>query len=207
MDNTAREGFKQSPVLVDKVIQALRQNIASKLDWLDTTFGRSYDMVEHEDDGGKFIYPAAYIGDGEYTSLLPNDRFGNFLWFDVYDPQDITTVRQQLAQIEFNCAAVFWFNQEKIFDASDFLYIEEIKDQILRALSSPGMVKYGETLTVSRIYEKPENIYKGYSLEKLYNSHLYKGQNIQAMDHQYFVHPYGALRFELNITARETCYK
>lgn len=207
MDKTAREGFKQNPVLVDKVIQNLRQNIASKLSWLDVTFGRSYDMVEHEDNGEKFIYPAAYIGNGEYTSLLPNDKFGNFIWFDVYDPQSIVKIRQQLSQIQFECAVVFWFNQKKIFGDDSFMYIEEVKDQILRILSSPSIVKYGETLLVTKVYEKPENIYKGYSLEKLYNSHLYKGQNIQFMDHQYFVYPYSALRFELNITTRETCYK
>lgn len=207
MDSTAREGFKTNPVLVDKVIQALRQNIASRLLWLDTTFGRSYDMVNHLENGGKFIYPAAYIGNGEYTSLLPNDCYGNFLWFDVYDPQEIVLIRQQLSQIKFECAAIFWFNQAKIFNNSDFVYIEEIKDQILRVLSSPGLVHYGETLVVSNVYEKPENIYKGYSLEKIYNSYVYDGQNIQDIDNQYFVHPYGALRFELNITARETCYQ
>ena len=207
MDSTAREGFKTSPVLVDKVIQALRQNIASKLSWLNTTFGRSYDIVKHLEDGGKFIYPAAYIGNGEYTSLLPNDRYGNFLWFDVYDPQEIISIRQQLSQIRFECAAIFWFNQTTIFNNSDFIYVEDIKDEILRVLSFPGLVQYGETLTLNKVYEKPENIYRGYSLEKLYNSYVYKGENIQAIDHQYFMHPYGALRFELDITARETCYR
>ena len=86
--------IKENPVLLDKVIQDIQETLAKKLEWLNYAFGRAYKLVEHRDDGSKFIYPAAYIGNSEYASLLPNDNFGNFCWFDLYDPQEITTVVQ-----------------------------------------------------------------------------------------------------------------
>ena len=60
---------KDNPVLLDKVIQSIQETLADKLEWLQYAFGRAYKLVRHEEDGNKFIYPAAYIGNSEYASL------------------------------------------------------------------------------------------------------------------------------------------
>ena len=52
-----------------------------------------------------------------------------------------------------------------------------------------------------------ENIYKGYALEKIYNNYSYKGEGIQAIDKQFFMHPYAGLRFEFEMTTRELCQR
>ena len=198
---------KENPVLLDKVIQDIQDALAEKLKWLNYAFGRAYKLVEHRDDGNKFIYPAAYVGNSEYVSLLPNDNFGNFCWFDIYDPQEITAVVQSLPQITFSGAVVFWFDLDSIFADSNAMYVEEIKDEILRVLTGSGIVKSQGRLTVTEIYERFENIYKGYALEKIYNNYSYKGDDIQSIDKQFFMHPYSGLRFEFNITTKELCQR
>lgn len=199
--------FKENPVLLDKVIQDLQQVLKDKLLWLDKAFGRSYKLVEHRPDGDKFIYPAAYIGNSEYASLLPNDNYGNFCWFDIYDPQDITAVTQSLPQFTFSGAIVFWYNLDSIFADSDVMYTEEIKDEVIKLLTTPGIIKTIGRLTISKIFERFENIYKGYSLEKVYNNNIYKGDNIQSIDKQFFMHPYSGLRVEFELTTRELCQR
>lgn len=199
--------FKENPVLLDKVIQDLQQVLKDKLLWLDKAFGRSYKLVEHRPDGDKFIYPAAYIGNSEYASLLPNDNYGNFCWFDIYDPQDITAVTQSLPQFTFSGAIVFWYNLDSIFADSDVMYTEEIKDEVIKVLTTPGIIKTIGRLTISKIFERFENIYKGYSLEKVYNNNIYKGDNIQSIDKQFFMHPYSGLRVEFELTTRELCQR
>ena len=62
-------------------------------------------------------------------------------------------------------------------------------------------------LTVEQIYERFENIYKGYSLERIYNELAYQGQDIQSIDKQYFMHPYAGLRIEFTLTTRELCQR
>ena len=158
--------FKKEPVLLDKILQDLQNTLQSKLSWLDYAFGRAYKLVEHRPDGGKFIYPAAYNGNAEYVSLLPNDNFGNFCWFDIYDPQQITNVVQSTPQYTFKGAIIFWYNLESIYTDKTVLYTEEIKDEIIRLLTTPGIITTTGRLTISDIYERFENIYKGYSLEK-----------------------------------------
>ena len=194
---------KSNPVLLDKVIQDLQATLLSKLKWLDKAFGRAYKLVEHS-NGDKFIYPAAYIGNSEYISLLPNDNFGNFCWFDIYDPQEIINIVQILPQFTFSGAIIFWFNLNSIFADSNSMYTEEVKDEIIRILTTPGIITTNGRLEISKIYECFENIYKGYSIEKIYNSNNYNG-NIQSIDKQFFMHPYSGLRFEFKIITRELC--
>ena len=206
-DNNIKIIKKENPVLLDKVIQDIQSTLAEKLKWLNYAFGRAYKLVEHNNDGSKFIYPAAYVGNSDYVSLLPNDNFGNFCWFDLYDPQEITAVVQSLPQFTFSGAVVFWFNLNSIFADSDAMYVEEVKDDIVRVLTGSGLIKNEGRLTLTKIYERFENIYKGYALEKIYNTFIYKGQNIQDIDKQFFMHPYAGLRFEFTITTRELCQR
>ena len=84
---------------------------------------------------------------------------------------------------------------------------KRLKDEIIRVLTTPGLIKQTGRLTVDKVYERFENIYKGYSLEKIYNSYAYSGQNIQSMDKLFFMHPYSGLRFEFTITTRELCQR
>lgn len=193
--------YKQSPVLLDRVLQELRQTLLSKLPWLDFAFGRAYKVVHSLDDGGKFIEPAIYNGNGEYLSMLPNDNFGNFCWFDIYDPQQIQVLVTGLPRMTFTGAIVFWYDLRDIAGDQDFLYTEEVKNQIITTLSSAGILKTNGSLRIYTVYENFENIYRGYTLSKVYNEYLYKGEDIQAYDKQYFMYPYAGLRVEFELTA------
>lgn len=206
-ENTIQINFKKNPVLLDKIVQDMQKSLTKRLKWLNYAFGRAYKLVEHRPDGNKFIYPAAYNGNGEYISLLPNDNLGNFSWFDIYDTQKITEVVQSLPQYTFSGAIVFWYNLNSIYEDSNNLYTEEVKDEIIRTLTTPGLITTTGKLSIKDIYECFENIYKGYSIEKIYNNYIYKGQGIQDIDKQFFMFPYAGIRIEFNLTTRELCQR
>lgn len=199
--------YKDKPVLLDKILQDMQKALMEKLPWLNYAFGKAHRLVEHRADGNKFIYPAVYNGNAEYISLLPNDNFGNFSWFDIYDPQEVTPVTQALPQYTFSGAIVFWFDLTTIYDDPVFLYTEEVKDEIMQVLTTPGFISTTGRLEVTKIYERFENIYKGYSIEKIYNNYAYKGEGIQDIDKQFFMFPYAGIRIEFNITTRELCQR
>lgn len=193
--------FKSSPVLLDRVLQKLQTKLMS-LPWLDCAFGRAYRLVEHRPDGDKFVYPAIYIGNGDYISVNPNDNFGNFSWFDIYDPQTVETIVQSLPKITFKGAIVFWYNIETIYSDKSVLYTEEVKNEIISLLSTPGLLDSGR-LQILQIYENFENIYKNFSIEKIYSNYMYSGQDIQSIDKQFFMFPYCGLRIEFNLSVQE----
>lgn len=206
-ENSVQIRYKSNPVLLDKVLQDMQTTLLVKLPWLNYAFGRAYKLVENRPDGAKFIYPAAYNGNGEYISLLPNDNFGNFLWFDIYDPQKITQFVQSLPQYTFSGAIVFWYDLSSIYEDETVLHTEEVKDEIIRVLTTPGVITTTGKLTINNIYERFENIYKGYSIEKIYNNYDYSGQNIQDIDKQFFMYPYAGIRIEFTLTTRELCQR
>ena len=206
-ENSVQIRFKEDPVLLDKILQDMQKSLMNRLKWLNYAFGRVYKLVEHRPDGNKFIYPAMYNGNGEYVSLLPNDNFGNFSWFDIYDPQKITEVVQSLPQYTFSGAIIFWYDLSSIYEYETVMHTEEVKDEIMRVLTTPGLITTTGKLVINDIYERFENIYKGYSIEKIYNNYTYKGEGIQDIDKQFFMYPYAGIRIEFTLTTRELCQR
>lgn len=206
-ENSVQIRFKEDPVLLDKTLQDMQKSLMNRLKWLNCAFGRAYKLVEHRPDGNKFIYPAMYNGNGEYVSLLPNDNFGNFSWFDIYDPQKITEVVQSLPQYTFSGAIIFWYDLSSIYEDETVMHTEEVKDEIMRVLTTPGLITTTGKLVINDIYERFENIYKGYSIEKIYNNYTYKGEGIQDIDKQFFMYPYAGIRIEFTLTTRELCQR
>lgn len=206
-ENSVQIRFKENPVLLDKILQDMQKSLMNRLKWLNCAFGRAYKLVEHRPDGNKFIYPAMYNGNGEYVSLLPNDNFGNFSWFDIYDPQKITEVVQSLPQYTFSGAIIFWYDLSSIYEDETVMHTEEVKDEIMRVLTTPGLITTTGKLVINDIYERFENIYKGYSIEKIYNNYTYKGEGIQDIDKQFFMYPYAGIRIEFTLTTRELCQR
>ena len=206
-ENSIRKSRKENPVLLDRVLQNLQDVLLDNLPWLDFAFGKAHKLVEHRIDGRKFLYPAAYNGNGEYVSLLPNDNLGNFAWFDIYDPQKINTKVAGLPSFSFEGALIFWYNLKDIFEDETVLYTEEIKDEVLRLLMTPGIISSVGSITITSVYERFENIYKDYSIERIYNNYAYKGENMGDIDRQFFMFPYTGLRVEFNLTTRELCRK
>ena len=206
-ENTIQRPRKANPVLLDKVLQNIQDVLEEKLPWLDYAFGKAHKLVKHLPDGAKFIYPAAYNGAGEYISLVPNDNIGNFCWFDIYDPQKVTQVVQSLPQYTFSGAVVFWYNIQTIYPDDSSMFTEDIKEEIMSVLTTPGLISTIGKLEVSDIYERFENIYRGYSIEKIYNNYDYAGQGIQDIDKQFFMYPYAGIRIEFSLTTRELCQR
>lgn len=205
MERSITTRVKGDPVLLDRALQNIQIHLEGELPWLDRAFGRAYRMVEHRPDGGKFIYPAAYNGNGEYVSMLPNDNIGNFSWFDIYDPQRVVSRVHGFPQYISKGALVFWYDLTTIYSDPLFIYTEEVKAEVLRALTAPGLLQSRGRLEVEEIYERFDNIYKGYSIEKAYNDYAYSDKDVQSMDKQFFMHPYAGLRIEFNLIMKETC--
>lgn len=181
--------MKTNPVLLDRALQSIQQSLLAKLPWLNAAFGKAYKITE-QSDNDKFTYPAVYVGNGDYISMLPNDTIGNFCWFDIYDPQRVININPRHNQLSVNGAIIFWYDSTTIYaDASD-IYTEEIKNEILKALTSNILPNTGK-IEVNEIYERFENIYKGYSIE--------------TVGKQYFLHPYASLRIEFTLTLKELC--
>lgn len=190
-ENSVHIRLKDRPVLIDKVLQDLQKAFMEKLPWLNYAFGRAYRITEPQATGPSVSYPAVYNGNAEYVSMLPNDNLGNFSWFDIYDPQEVTRVTQALPQYTVKGSVIFWYNLTSIYADDLVLRTEEIKESILSLLTTPGIIKNTGHIEVNRVYERLENIYKA--------------EEASTIERQFFMYPYAGLRIEFSITTRELC--
>jgi hypothetical protein len=206
ISNSAHIGYKDRPVLLDRAVQDICRGLKSKFSWLDNAFGRAYKLTAYSASGERYTYPAIYTGGGEYMSVLPNDNFGNFSWFEFYDPQVVSTgFSPRLPEVTAEGAIVFWLDLHSIFDDSSVIYSEEVKNDILSFLSSPGIILGSGSLMVTSVYESVENLYRGYSLERAYSGTGSIGSVPYSIDRQYFMYPYYGFRFEFKLKIKETC--
>lgn len=203
-NNTVK--LKGTPILLDRAIQGLQQTLLANLSWLDKAYGRGYKMVQHLDNGSKYVYPAAYVGGSEYVSLTPNDNIGNFCWFDIYDPQTVASQVPAFPTHTYRGALVFWLNLQTIYESDEFINSEEVKSEILSVITTPGAISSGVgRLAVTEVVEGLDSLYKGYTLEHVYSMRNYAEEDLQSLDKQFFMFPYYGVRFEFEITIREVC--
>lgn len=200
MNNGVRtKDLAMSNVLLDGAIKDL-QKALERLMWVDTVFGRAYRLVRYDSEGGKIVYPGAYNGKKDYITLEPCDDYGNFIWFDVYDSQDVKQRSNNNFVVTYKLALVCWYNQENVGLNEFDICTEPIKAELMSVLTQPGIFSnVRAAVELNTIYEDPVNIYKSYSMEKIYNRFDYAGTEEQ--DKSAFMYPYAGIRidFDLNI--------
>ena len=185
-----------APVLVDAFIAELQQILVANLPWLDAAFGRSQRLTKMV-NGKKIITPNVYCGNwnghgpNDYIEVSPDSKIGNFSFFEIEDPQTIET-GPVIRRINAPFGLIVWFDLTRVYNAPDNRNTELMKAEILRILNGrTGWTLSEGRVTINRIYERAENIYRGYSLSEI--------------DNQFLMHPYGGFRFDGALEFDELC--
>lgn len=190
MINIPKVPKPSDPVMIDRVIGVMQDELMNKIGWLDYSFGRAQRLVTLR-DGRESYYPGVFIEKKEYLNVLPGQRLGNRTSFIVDDPHTVINfVPHQYNRMKAPASLVLWYNLDKIYNGTKERNTEAIKGQILRVLSEL-VLPNGAKFSLHRIYERAENIFYGYSLREI--------------DTQFLMQPFGGLRIEGEITYMEEC--
>lgn len=186
----------KSPVMLDHVIGEIQQGLVDNLTWLDAAFGRSQRLIK-QINGKNVITPNVYCGgwnghgENDYIETSPDSKIGNFAFFEIEDPQTIT-IGPWAREIKAPFGLIFWFDLTRVYDAADNRNTEKLKADILRILNGrAGWHLSGGRIILNRIYERAENIYRGYTLSEI--------------DNQFLMHPYAGFRFDGILEFDELC--
>lgn len=184
-------------VMLDRVLGEIQQGLADGLPWLDAAFGRAQRIVRITADGKRLTLPNVYCGGwrghgpNDYIEVSPDSHIGNFSFFLVDDPQTLDT-DIWARHIRTPFSLVVWFDLRKVYGEETNRNIEFLKAQVLRLLEGrDGWTLSDGRVTIGRIFEQNENIYRGFSL--------------QEVDNQYLMHPYGGFRLEGTLEYDELC--
>lgn len=185
-------------ILVDAMISELQQVLVANLGWLDAAFGRCQRLAK-KINGKQVITPNVYCGGwrghgpNDYIEVSPDSKIGNFCFFEVNDPETVDWNFRQLMDIETPISIIFWFDTRRVFNEAANRDISHLKNEILALLNgTSGLTLHtGGKLVINRIYERAENIYRGYSLSEI--------------DNQFLMHPFCGLRFDGTIKMAQPC--
>lgn len=184
-------------VMLDRVIGEIQQGLVDNLTWLDAAFGRSQRLVKMM-NGKRITTPNVFCGgwnghgEFDYIEVSPDSKIGNFAFFDVEDPETINA-GPWAREISVPFGLVVWFDLTRVYNTLSNRNTEYLKAQILRVLNGRTGWHLGEgRITINRIYERAENIYRGYTMSEI--------------DNQFLMHPFGGFRFEGTIEFEELCF-
>lgn len=187
----------QNPVMLDKIIGEIQQGLADNLTWLNAAFGRAQRLVKNV-NGKRIVTPNVYCGgwnghgENDYIEVSPDAKIGNFSFFEIDDPQTID-VGPWARSVKAPFALIVWFDLTRVYGEASNRNTEYLKAQILRVLNGrAGWVLSSGRIVLNRIYERAENIYRGYSLSEI--------------DNQYLMHPFSGFRFEGVLEFDELCW-
>lgn len=183
-------------VMLDRVIGEIQVGLVSAFDWLDYAFGRSQ-RITREINGRRVIVPAVYCGgwdgrgENDYIEVGPDSKIGNFVFFEVEDPQTIDAgVWGRTITSPFSL--IFWGDMRTLTAEKANRNIARYEDYVLKFLAGrTGWHLTQGQVTTERVYERAENIYRGYSLDEV--------------DAQYLMHPYCGFRIDGTLEFDEIC--
>lgn len=176
-----------NPVNLDRHIQNIQIVFSDELPWLEKSFGRAW-VGERKVDNKSYKYPEVYIGNGEYLDVLPNDHLKAQSFIQVRGQRGRALEYSALHdnKFQYTLEIIFWFNLNIVNPAKTYRYNEELKTEVLNVIKNRLSL-----LQVLNIYEAPEDVYAGYSINHL--------------DRQTFKHPYGGFKIECDLTFYQDC--
>ena len=179
---------RNHPKLFDRVIGYVEDGLAANVQWLDHVFGRCERLVKMMNDR-KYHTPNWYMGRGEYLLLTPDQRLGNYCFFVMDEPQKVQWSVGETSRIRSPFALIVWVDMRTI-DEHDERDTEKVKQDILHVLNGQAWIREGG-LTVTRIYERDENVFREFTMDEV--------------DNQYLMSPFAGFRFEGEMYINNAC--
>lgn len=184
-------------VMLDKVLGAIQEGLVAELPWLDAAFGRAQRLTRIQ-DGRRIVTPNVYCGGWQghgkfdYIEVSPDSHIGNFSFFEIEDPQTIDA-GPWARTIKTPFGLVFWFDLRRVYGEEENRNVEYLKAQVLHFLAGrDGWHLPAGRVSVQRIYERVENIYRGYTLTEI--------------DNQFLMHPFAGFRIDGMLMYDELCF-
>lgn len=183
-------------VMLDKVLGDIQEGLVNNLNWLDVAFGRAQRLTKKVKNK-TIITPNVYCGGwnghgiNDYIEVSPDSKIGNFSFFVINDPQEISpSVWDRHYTTPFSL--IFWFDLRKVWNSATNRDTEHIKADIIKVINGrKGWTLKEGRVEINRCYEQAENIYRGFTLSEI--------------DNQFLMHPFSGFRFDGIIEYDELC--
>lgn len=175
-----------NPKMFDLTISYLQKRLGADISWLGHIFGLA-ELCTRMIDGRKYNTANVFTGNEQYMQIEPCNELGNFCFFVLKDPQELSNKDENVVFSPFY--AVFWYDMRKVSDEPYNRNREAVKAQILASLNNSHL-PMGH-IEINRIYERPQNIFSDFSYDYV--------------DNQFLMSPYAGIRVDGKIWTEIPC--
>lgn len=184
------------PIGFDAAIAQIQKSLA-QIPYIDRVFGRAY--VHKEMQAGKTVtIPKVYQGEGEYYNPLPNDNFKSSVFFIATGPEECRDYQPGFNDFTRSIALIFWGNLKAIDAGKDYIFLEEIKEDVLNAIKNSKSFKSYD----GYIDERYNEVFKEFSS---YISNMLRDNDSNEVNTQFLMYPYSGFRMNLTLTYTKEC--
>lgn len=187
---SAKVWKRDNAVLLDAVIEEINEQMAAELQWMTNIFGKVERLIERINSRNYYSANIHTTGN-DYMRIAPDSGLGNFSFFVADEPEYIEYNRYDQTHFRTPVSLVVWVDMRTIPSGAE-RNVEAVKQEITRFLNGGLFLRSGRFF-VTRIYNKAESIFEGFTLEEI--------------DNQFLMQPYCGWRFEGEIELLDTCYK
>ncbi len=123
-------------VILDKILEDFGQKLNDKLSWLNEVYGIA---VQSEAKA-----PRMHTGNGEYVTILPDDKKGNYAFFDIvpeYLFDHFTKHTSTVIRVRFGL--VIWCDLRTVYADPQDRTNSQLKTDVLKVMERISL-KYGE---------------------------------------------------------------
>ena len=131
MTNNVKAPVIDNPELLDRIIGNIQNGLVDNLPWLDYAFGRAERLVKMNANQKRYYTPNVYSGKNEYMEVCPDAGIGNFCFFWVDDPQNISWEPGVDIGIKTAFSIIFWFDYRKIY--KDYGTMQDYEELLFQA--------------------------------------------------------------------------
>lgn len=182
---------RENPALSERLFADIQQALAKEIGWLDNIYGKA-ERVQREIKGKRYYEPTWYKGRNDYETLIPSkSHLGNYCFFVLSEPQNTAFDTWGTTKVTMPFSLIVWCDVRTTDPNNwDTRNTEYIKEQLLTALNGMHHFSTGH-FTITRIYERAENVFAGFTLDET--------------DNQFMMSPYAAFRFDGEIIVHTLC--
>lgn len=185
---SAKVWKRENAVLLDAVIEEINEQMAVNLQWMTNIFGKVERLIERI-NGRNYYSANIHTKGNDYMRIAPDSGLGNFSFFIADEPEYIDYNRYDQTHFKYPVSLVVWVDMRTMPSGAE-RNIEGVKQEITRFLNGGLFLRSGRFF-VTKIYNKAESIFEGFTLEEI--------------DNQFLMQPYCGWRFEGEIELLDTC--
>lgn len=172
--------------LTERFAYLVSEKAKARFSWLKFAPGKAQHIIIDN----KIIEPVVYKTESEWVSLLPDDIYKAYMFFDFEKTQEVEQLPGQYV-VKGAGEVIVWLNIYNYATTKEFFNSEALKKELLDFFTTTTNYPVGCSATIKSITDNPKEVFAKYAID--------------SSKTQFLMHPYIGIKIMFNYKIFEIC--